>query len=559
MPRNTQLVELQLRGGVLTNESQEAIGPRLFSANNAVWNYRYPKSINVSGVGNVSVFWGLRQPLQFAHATGTSCTGAERMFDLVVYSGGVYVFGVQTTSSYYTVWTQAGGSPLTFDGSATRAALSSTYTTTKRHGCSVVWDNPGTHPNTGAALSNPVVVFSHVYLNQVYYKVTTSGNVFSLTVDTTNCPAGAAALAVHLDRLWLARGKLVYFTDPLNLDSIRSTNVINVGDEVTCLIGGQYGAIDASGVPHLVIGGDSSVAVLDGDPQLGGAALRVLSQSTGILGPHAAVTTPYGVYFLGTDGNLWNIPPGTAEMFRVGDPIAGTLGINQRTLVIDIGEDATGHLAWFDPYLYIYPGGEVGYAFIAEPQRDGQLTFWGPVTVDSTNFTSGQFQAIVVSNSPGRYYAPSGLGVPSLHAVEQVPESANAPRILRFDAQGATSMTNRSAIIQSGLITVPGHAVQCMRVILETLKVPQVSAADVNWTVTPSDENTLGSSMIRLPESQPSAGSYSNRDIVTQHFVPRPGSLPASRGVRIQVTSTAGAHMGLLRALVEIRTTPAQF
>ncbi len=649
--RKTQLVEIELRGGIVTSEPLLTLGPRLWKAQNAVWEYRYPRV--VSGITGP---WMLRHPITFAEKTTTSFTNAKSFRDIGYTfnpSFGssphyIVVMGADT-SDVYRCWKGSGGSALSYDGSITPFTISAS---SKRPGCSVYWDTPGNYP-TGAvttgtialdydaatstitrasgsfvtdgfvigqtitvsnstrndgtytitnvvaltltvseALVNETVgtstvtsdsavpvgtgalIFSHRDGNKVYYLMDDTTTIRSLTADVTNCPAGANALAIHLDRLWLGKGQsggqfsYVYYTDPLNLDSIRTTNVIRVPGNVLCLIPGQFGATDVSGVPHLIIGTDVGVWVLDGDPQLGGglqANLRQLTGGVGIPSPLAATITPFGVFFLGTDGNLWNIPPGGQGLTPVGDAIRTVLGINGYTGNVDSLADGypTGSLVWFDPYLYIFPGGETSLAYIAEPSADG-MRFWGPVTI-TNNLTDRE--AIVKAPPVGALYSQAGSGKEGGHPVHSidVTPSSGAARFLTFDEfvrptgsyPNGTSL-GRAAFVQTGLINVPGHRVQATRVILETLRVPQTSGGTtVTWRVDVIDDQGTSVMGTLTPEPAVTAGTYGPLGIATQHFA-IPG-LPAARGVSVKVSATTEANLALHRAVVELAVSPAQF
>lgn len=324
MPRNTQPVEIDLRSGVLTNESLFQIGPRLWKSTNSVFGFRYPRV-----VGSATGPWMHRQPLIFATRSTNSYTDMQSFRDLgfannATFPGTRRAYPIGCNSSnQYAIWQDNGGSEINFAGGVTRVTIG----TTKELGCSVYWQTPGTYPNGGGATSDPVLIFGHPLATHIYYLFDSASAVRSLTTDTTNCPASASAMALHLDRLWILTNYIggafssgrsqVWYTDPFNLDTIRSTSVVQLNDAGTCLIRGQFGAVDVSGVPHLIMGCRNSVYVLDGDPQLGGglqADLRTLSVGVGIPNSHAAAVTPYGVYFMGTDGNLWFIPPGCQSM-----------------------------------------------------------------------------------------------------------------------------------------------------------------------------------------------------------------------------------------------------
>jgi hypothetical protein len=539
------------------------VGPRLWRAQNAAWAYPFPRVAYTNAQGP----WFLRQPITFPSRAATTFTGSKTFRDIgfsgngAVTPDGVLLIGANT-SDQYSVWA-SDGSALSF-GATTRFTITAA---SKILGCSATWDNPGKDPNGGADISEGMTVFSHTFGTHVYYLLDSGASIRSLTTDVTNCPAGASALAVHLDRLWLGRGKSVYYTDPLNADSIRTTNVIRVNGDVRCLIPGQFGAIDTSGVPHLIIGTPNGVEILDGDPKLGGglqADKRTLLDGVGMASPHCAALTPYGVFFLATDGNLWMIPLGTQQAFPVGEPVRNLIGLNNLTATLDADSNATGSVVWMNPYLYIYPGGETNYHFVAEPTREGIARFWGPVTLNSD---IGAREAVIraATDSNLSLHDPVGAHVTSVHSV-----TMNAPaetaRYLVFDPRTAPTGSypnggnmKRASWIQTGLLNQPGHRVQCNRVILETAKIPATTGTPttVAWTVEVFDEMNNSVTGVRLPESAPAAGTYDPKPVITQHFAFPP--LPASRGISIRITATTEADLALQRAFAELHVTPAQF
>jgi hypothetical protein len=660
----TQQIEIDLRSGIVSNESLLTIGGLrppgpsglpmvgLYRAQNAVWDYRYPR------VTSGGVPWPrmLQHPIMFASDTAKTYTGSKSFRDIgytynsnYVSSPAYLVAMGADSSDVYTCWPAAGGSAIAFDSGVGTFTISAS---TKRPGCSAYWDTPGNYPtgavdcgtigldydaatntitrasgsfvtdgfvtgrtitvtkstrNDGtytltnvaalvltvseslvdetagtslatqdATSTKGVLVFSHREGDEVYYLMDDATVIGSLTDDVTNCPAGAHALTIHLDRLWLANKpsvsggqySYVYYTDPLNLASIRTTNVIKVDGTVMCLIPGQFGAIDVSGVPHLLIGTDQGLWCLDGDPQLGGglqANLRQLTNGVGIPSPLAATVTPYGVFFLGTDGNLWNVPPGCQSVGMVGDPIRDVLGINNVTLAVDslAANKPTGSVVWFEPYLYIFPGGETTYAFVAEPSQNG-LKFWGPQTLTSS-ITSRE--AIVKAPRVSSLYTGSGSskeGAHLVHSIDVTP-STSAARFLAFDefvtqtgSYPNGSSVGRPAYVQTGLINVPGHRVQATRVILETLRIPLTSVGTTPvWTVIVTDDRGNTRSGVLTPEPAVTTGTYARFDVATQHFaIP---ALTAARGVSVKISVTTEAGLSLQRAIVELHISPAQF
>jgi hypothetical protein len=553
-------IEIDFRSGITTNESLLAIGARLWQSQNSVWDFRYPRVI-----GTAQGPWMHRQPLAFPNRAATTFTAAKTFRDIgFTANGGVTTAGVMligaNTSDQYTAWPDTGGAALAFAGGVTRFTISSA---SKLLGCSVKWENPGTDPNGGAPLSEGIAVFSHILGTHVYYLLDSASTIRSLTSDVTNCPAGAAALAIHLDRLWLLKNGFLYYTDPLNIDSIRTTNVIRTTGQGRCLVPGQYGAIDTSGVPHLIIASANSVQVLDGDPQLGGglqADLRTLSDNVGFASAHAAALTPYGVFGLGTDGGLWLIPPGCQTMQDVGGPIRDRLGINNKTSTVDLDGTATGSLCWLDPYLYIFPGGETSHFYIAEPTPQG-VKYWGPMIGAADYATAGR-EAVIRTPAYGfSTHAPSGAHVQSLHSVDLTCATATA-RYLAFDTRATPTGsypngTNllRAPALQTGLINVPGHRVRPIRVILETLRRPLLSGGTPPaHTVGITNEYGVNASGVR---QSPVAvtGTYLSTVVETAMYTfPDVGP---TRAFSVVIVGTTESNLAIQRGTIEYEATKA--
>jgi hypothetical protein len=563
MARNAQLIELDLRSGLLTNEPLYTVGQRLVQTKNSVWGYPYPELLSVTAHGP----WGLRQPLTFPDAAATTYGGAKTFRDLgfsfnsalhTSNNVGVVLLG-PNGSDQYSAWSPD-GTAIAWEGGVGRFTIPAT----KILGCSVKWANPGVKPIDGSATSDGIFVFSHPDGTHVYYILDSVATVRSLTTDVTGCPAGARALTIHLDRLWIMDRSSpckISYTDPLNIRSIRTTNVIQVNGYGRCLLPGQFGAVDASGVPHLVIGTTNAIYVLDGDPQLGGglqADLRTLNSGIGMLNSHAAVTTQFGVFYLGTDGQLWQVPPGLQQTLRVSGPIRDKLGIHPGTpTVLDQDVYATGTLLWLDPFLYIYPGGDTSTFYMAEPSTDG-LRFWGPMTGTTPNITTREAIVRMPPYDFGFHNPVSGTEVPSVHSID-ITANATTARYLAFDTlSNIGTTTNRTAQITSGLLNVPGHQIQATRVWLETLRVPKVTGntITVEWTVQVLDERGNAVTGVLL-DPIPAPGTYAPGQVATLHFAIPP--LTAARGAQIVITATAEASLALLRAFVEVHTTPAQY
>jgi hypothetical protein len=564
MPRQSQLLELDLRSGVVTNESLYVIGPRLWRATNSVWQYRYPRA-TVPRMHMMPQAVTLADAVTYTGATAFRDIGYTRNATIATVGGspniGILVFGAGATG-YYSAWRYTtGGTELPFDGTAVRVPLAGVAAAAP--GWSLRWDTPGTNPRGGGATSDGVTIFGHPGVVRVYYLLDTDTAIYDLSTDIgATCPLGAHAGTIHLDRLWLiqtasAFASIVYYTDPFNLDSIRTTNTIRVRGRATALCPGQFGAIDASGVAHLVIGTLDGVYVLDGDPQLGGglqADLRTLSTTVGVLNAHSIAVTRFGVFFFGTDGDLWWIPPGCQDMRPVGGPIYDQLGQAGVSGTLQYDWTSPSSLLWFDPYLYLFPGGETQHHWLAEPSAEG-VRFWGPVVGDSD--VASREAVIRQPLFDYLYHNVGGVDGLSMNSVTRTPVAGLAQRASIGQRFG--NNYHRTASVQTGLMNVAGHRVQATRVILETLRQPltAIGSATPVWSVTATDE--LGRSVTGSLHPEPAVPVGTNLQTVTQtqHFALPP--LPASRGIAITISVTTEADLCLQRAFVELHTTPAQF
>jgi hypothetical protein len=159
-------------------------------------------------------------------------------------------------------------------------------------------------------------------------------------------------------------------------------------------------------------------------------------------------------------------------------------------------------------------------------------------------------------------HAPSHVAVPSVHSIDTDPiilgSGQHVARYLAFDQQQPTAPSGRLSGIVTGLINLPGHAIQPMRVLVETVRVPQVSGADVEWFVALVDERGNQTFGVRVPEPVPPSGVLNVNALTLQHFV-FPKTLPAMRGCSVSIFVTEAAELGLVRAFLEVKPSPLQF
>jgi hypothetical protein len=109
--------------------------------------------------------------------------------------------------------------------------------------------------------------------------------------------------------------------------------------------------------------------------------------------------------------------------------------------------------------------------------------------------------------------------------------------------------------IQTGRISVPGHRVQATRVLLETIG---ALAGPRTVVVTDEQGDTVTAPRVVYQFSGAGlGGTYDPRIIATDLFAVPP--LTASRGITVMITGVAGEDLGLVRAFVEVHTTPALY
>lgn len=156
----------------------------------------------------------------------------------------------------------------------------------------------------------------------------------------------------HLNRLWLAyhstisRRTLVYYSDPFDPDTLQGTNFLDIQDSCNVIFRTSGSDLDLSSTPHLFFGCESSIWLLDGDPNLGNASFRQLKKGLGIRSLRHNVEISGGDCFLATDGRIYFLPVGSFDPIPVSDAIRGEFSTNNENL----------YLGWRAPYLYVFDG-----------------------------------------------------------------------------------------------------------------------------------------------------------------------------------------------------------
>lgn len=447
------------------------------------------------------------------------------------------------------------------NATVTIAAITTTVITTTE---ALVDEGPVTCTLTlNPVLTHGVLIYSHSEGNKIYYLQNNLSTIYDLTSAVTNCPEGASAMTLHLDRLWMGKAfssySLITYTNPNDLATIFPENIIRIPGQVSCLIPGQFGAVDSTGIPHLIIGTYEGILVIDGDPIVNGglqASLRILSASVGIPNPNAACTTQYGTFILGNDAQLWLIPPGCQTMVAVGDPIQNNLGNDEADNAYPIGS-----LAWLDPYLYIYPRGETARCFIAEP-TGRSIKFWGPVTMASS--VTSRLAIVKTPAVPSLYSVSGSTGAHPIYSADVLPTSGTN-RILGFDEYCQPTGTypdgtslNRTARVISGSINIPGHLVQIRRVTVEYTRPPNTSGGTTPaLDVSVSNMQGVSRQGYRYEPASP-AGTFLRAYVDVGHYtISNP--FPHATGLLVNIAQTAEANLAILRVLVDIHVVKAKF
>jgi len=214
---------------------------------------------------------------------------------------------------------------------------------------------------------------------------------------TGTLPQGCGLIANYRGSVYLARQPL----NPSAWYKSRSLNPLDWGFANDPLAtapvagagfdGGEVGDAINALIPfsddYLIFGCASSLYVLEGDPNFGGA-VTIISPKTGILGARAFVFDEYGtLYFVGSSG-LFKMPRGsfTPEPLSHGkiDELVGRL--NPETLEIEMGYDEVDQVV----HCFLRPadGTTVGEHVIYEVRADAFRTDKYPLVVGPTAVTT---------------------------------------------------------------------------------------------------------------------------------------------------------------------------
>ncbi len=561
----SETITIPISEGIFSNASALDIGPKLLRAENAVWGYRYPV---VDGGLNPVIYPPhlLRVPITFpARYPITYGSNPNKFVDIGFTNHDSddrkkLLVGTTTTGNNLRLWEAETGTIIGLAGGVTGQTLSST---TPGPGCSAYW------PYAGNAVDNTNITgaaffFSHPLVNEIFYLLDSdiSANAIRSMNDDpiTNTPAGATALAVHLDRLWMATGittaSKIWFTDPFDAETIRAESFVNIGDTVRAMLPTVPGDIDATGQAHLFVGCANSIWCVDGDPTSNSALRRQVAAGIGVPGPLAACHSPYGVFFVGTDYQIHLMPPDGRQIIDIAYPIADKIGYQPGGSV----NTPYTSLCWFPPYLYYFAAGRPDECYIGDMTNPSKPTWWGPISSDIAATNS-----IVKGISDGASYnTPLGNASPAVYAA--APLTSTTGYFTGFDrytlAQGSYPLGHEAGRIQSittGLINRPGYRVYIDSVTLETV----VKAADYTWQVFAVNELAQSKQLHRtVTKAIPTSGTRDSNNIA-KHFYSPLGAAGGAAGEKVRITivgdtdvGTESKSMDLVRVRVAVRYIP---
>lgn len=499
-------VEIDLRGGIYTNETPYALQSHIAEAQNAVWGWRYPQVDSSFTPDHLPPHF-LRMPTYFPARDPITYQASPAMFLDIAFTGnnnivGGYKLIIGTNSSnVLRAWTAEPGIAITLAAGVATQVI--TPSADPFPATSVHWDTPG----SGAKITGPATFWSHKD-SDVLYVLFDSG----MTVESMQhrgvaaVPLKVRALAVHLDRLWMAQLRTgssltsdLWYTDPFDAETIRPESSVNIEDIVNVITASIPGQLDVSGVPHLFIGCDNSIWMIDGDPSNTQALRRQIASSVGCRSPLGVAVSQYGVFFVGTDHDIYLCSTDGRSVLPVGGPIRDRININASSLE-DGGLRAS--LCWFAPYLYYFPSGNPAFAYVCDMTDPQKPVWWGPVQSVAQNFSTIAVTKATPTGSP--IHAPTSfLGTPAIYTAGLLGSSTgHFQGFDRFTQALGTyphghELTRPQSIV-TGYIGKQGHKAQLVRVTLQT----DIKTNPYLWTVTGLTDLT-GSQAGKLSSSTP--------------------------------------------------------
>ena len=379
-------------------------------------------------------------------------------------------------------------------------------------------------------------------------------------------PAGASALIVYLDRLWMAvpsttgdtlgKSTLIYYTDPSNWRMIRPENFITVEDEVTALATPVSGGIGVGGQAQLVIIGIDSVSVLDGDPTLGNSILRTLSENIGGSNTKCVVETPYGIVLASTKGQVYLIPPGAQRLIPIGKPIESVIE-NSSTA---ISGQPPIQLFWQAPYVLLMMG-EIQKVYVFDLSNPENPKWWGPLVGDETGYVIGQSRSASLAsgvNDTTAFYSTYPLTLSNTARESTISmTSTNTPGLY---------LVGRQAIIETGVIMIPSKKVELKSVYI--VRPRKTTLPTLTVTATTSEGQTLTAIKYGANPTMPVNASAVDdprfpvveKYIFTDKVVSNAGVAGlTSTSLFVTITTATGYEPHIHRAFAEVRVQPFQW
>ena len=535
MREQTKLVEIPLTEGITTYGTGYEIGPRPRRLGNIV------RSGSTSQGRTIA-----RGPQPLATATATMAAADAGHTNQ--YLLGMGLFGA--TPVVPGVFTVSGNAQLGLWNALTGGALH-----TVSGGSFTAITNAGATERFPAAVAywraQDVVYYSHIQATAGTTGIMQYNGSVCVAYSTVNTSftGRASALAIHLERLFAAlpggtsangfgaRTTLVQMSDTNDPATMRASRSFVVDDEVRGLLRLGAGDLDAGGQAHLLIGGPNLVASFDGDPDAGNASYRVLNDAVGPEAPTLWTNTPYGVFLLASDGQLYRIAQGATSLEPVGSRIRDRFAGFTRIPL----SNAPATLLWEPPYLVLLPP---------------TLT---------TSFSSAAGMLLMDLSNPG---APEWTGphtstaaTPIMGAV-RTPGTASAASAVYFAERSTsglrsylladgTTVDGLTQLLRTGYLSEPDHDVILQRVIAVVL--PAIT--DTTFTCRMySDAMPSG---VRTVTATVPGNAAAQVDTRAKLVFASPAPVRGD-AVWFELESPANKLLSLRRVLAEIRVVPRQ-
>jgi hypothetical protein len=567
----TSIIEIPLTAGVTTNANGYEIGAGLRQATNLLpRSYRLTDELRRRSFSYVPLPTGRPGPLALPGPEVEY--GGDRVLGVAFYPqtalantyGGIVVT-VDDTTGHLLFWKRAPGGAGILDtgidigvGKRLSAAAVTTLEAT---------------PTVGLTTELGATLLSHPYLLNQTYIADRAGSIGAYTPAVNPGDAslykGNTAIIWHLDRMWFAKTEdvqlglgngfrtRIWYTDPLDLNTIRPTSFVAISDRVTSMFRCSASSVDLGAAAHLVFGALQSIWALDGDPTLGNAVLRRLVTGCGVADSALVAETPLGAMLLATDGQFYLIAPGATELRPFGTPIRDRA---QGFSYSEYGAAFTApsprgpaSVAWVSPYLYYSPRylSEVWVCDWSDPTTP---RWWGPS--DAQGVTGSPVHLFTVPPEAGATISRAGGGValadyPSDQSLwigaERDATHAASCYHLRLSVENAVL---RQQLFETGYLQVPDHRIELQRVVVETIN----HATGYNLAVAAILPDTTSQSLIR----QPTTTFTATRDHTTKTVYAMASRPVVADWVMLRISAAAGQNLDLLRAYAEVRVQPRQ-